>query len=1041
MNDIPVNSVVSKIRGYVFARRSGLPMGLCALHLFTLCSLSFAQPIYEVTAKDPAFFVVRGSKPIDILSLILILSVIIPAALLILEALLRLVSMRAHLAVHAVVMAILFALYGTQIVKTLQFLDGFLAIILACLLGTGGGILYLSANPFRVFITLVSPVCLLFPVLFIFGSQVHKVVFPGSQVSQKPHNAALNLQLQNKPPIFFIVMDELPTVSLLDAEGKIDPNRFPHLANFAKTAYWFRHATTASTFTTSAIPAALSGVLPTKRLLPIVKDHPNTLFTLLKDDYEFNVREPVTHICPSQLSARGSDDLKYSPRMTSLLSDLSIVYMHIVFPFRYSRHLPPIDCQWGNFAARAAQEIDPTDPALGSEPFKQEKRWEKKEVHRFLKTSERLRCYRDFICNIREDAHGTLNFIHFMMPHPPWLYLPSGKKHSKEGRIAAIARKNDKYIGPQEAVTQYHHRHLLQLAFSDELLGSLFDHLKQEKLFDDSLIVITSDHGASFEADDFRRRLSKRNIADILFVPLLLKLPGQREQVISNVNANTADIVPTIAQVLDITLPWHVTGRSLIARDRERRSETVIWVAEGGRAQTFEFGKLQEAMGKALARNVSRFSLHDERSTLFRFGKYMDYIGKSLEEFEIIEDTIAFSLDQDIPLCNVHASANLLPCSLSGKVRYLGEGDRAPTYAFSVNGVIQSFSVAFRIADEFHLSTIIPEHALRLGMNEVDLYLVETEDSGKIVLRGRQRNADEYKRGEKFLLDSDANSLIRGNGIQYPIAKPGIIGGKVEKVMQQCGNIVFEGWAENTKAKEPPDQVLMLDEGKLISATRPDLPVRSMGRGVRIEPCAWHGFRFVVAKAEVLKFKTMPSFYAISSHPRISSKLDFSRNALWTLAVIGDQPVDESPGKRPVKKDDALFVLKGDIGRERIRFNNQITVLDSPDVPLKQLVIMATGHDPYLWLPPLDYPKFGEVSVIIDITCPGESQFLQVYYLTEGQGKYAGSRSVKEVTEKGRNVVCLRIPEPGVVGRLRIDPGQVQGKYLIHKIVVRAERR
>ena len=43
------------------------------------------------------------------------------------------------------------------------------------------------------------------------------------------------------PSVVLIVLDELPTQSLLDATGGIDSARFPNLAAFADDATWYRH--------------------------------------------------------------------------------------------------------------------------------------------------------------------------------------------------------------------------------------------------------------------------------------------------------------------------------------------------------------------------------------------------------------------------------------------------------------------------------------------------------------------------------------------------------------------------------------------------------------------------------------------------------------------------------------------------------------------------------------------------------------------------------------------------------------------------------
>ena len=42
-------------------------------------------------------------------------------------------------------------------------------------------------------------------------------------------------------------------------------------------------------------------------------------------------------------------------------------------------------------------------------------------------------------------------------------------------------------------------RHLLQLAYVDSLIGDLVQELKAQGIYDDALVVLTADHGISFE--------------------------------------------------------------------------------------------------------------------------------------------------------------------------------------------------------------------------------------------------------------------------------------------------------------------------------------------------------------------------------------------------------------------------------------------------------------------------------------------------------------------------------------------------------------
>ena len=65
-------------------------------------------------------------------------------------------------------------------------------------------------------------------------------------------------------------------------------------------------------------------------------------------------------------------------------------------------------------------------------------------------------------------------------------------------------------------------------AAMDEALGALFDELRRLGRWDDTLIVVTSDHGEYFGEHDLLEH-SKDVYEPVLRVPLLIKFPGQRE--------------------------------------------------------------------------------------------------------------------------------------------------------------------------------------------------------------------------------------------------------------------------------------------------------------------------------------------------------------------------------------------------------------------------------------------------------------------------------------------------------------------------------
>lgn len=850
---------------------------LCSLHLFTLCSLAFAKPIFDVTARDAAFFVVRGSRPVDIVSLVIILSVAIPAALTMVEGIFRLCGRKVQFALHFVAVGALVSVYAAPYVKHLKVVDGVPAISVILALGLCAALLYVTTQSFRRLLSLASPLILILPAFFVFGSQVGQIILPAKFPWARDNSKVQQVYLKNKPPIIFVQLDELPIVSLLDAKGNIDAKRFPNLAEFAKTANWFRFTTTVSGQTTSAIPAILTGISPQKKLLPNVTDHPNNLFTLLSRHYRFNVHELATYLCPEELSSRYRETPPFQQRISSLLSDLTVVFLHVVLPDSYTRRLPLITNQWGNFgkAIPAAQTTRPQDKA--KIPTEEEL---VKRIYSHLE-EDRATYFHKFVASISGEKE-TLNFIHLLLPHNPMEYLPSGKKHSTYTEVEGVSRIDDKFVGPQGLVDQYHYRHLLQLAYLDRMLGELIDKLKKSNMFDDSLIVFLADHGASFTSNDCNRNLTDSNVGDLAFVPLLIKVPGQKKGVVSDVEATTVDVLPTIADVLGTTLPWQTSGTSLL-NVKHPTAPTRPFLSEDGKVHLFEYKKLLQMREKALARNVSLFGLSDPGSTLFWFGKYRRLMGRSAIEIDTVPGSFQVQSDQVKLFDFIDMKSNFIPAKISGKVSVGISGKSNPVVAISINGIIQGVAETQFARKELIFSTVIPEDAFRQGKNDIRFYLVSTKANG-----------------EQYLVSSDnklnytlkADHILTTSGKRLPIVVQGLQG-RVDDISADRtdgNNVRIAGWAANAEKSKPVDAVLVFANGKFFNAYRTTILRPDIAKSFRAKELQLSGFKDLIPAKLIPNLRNIRVF-AISGE--IASELGYKPSLGISPDYVKRLPLNE----------------------------------------------------------------------------------------------------------------------------------------------------
>jgi hypothetical protein len=668
--------------------------------LLAVSGFALAQPLFDILGKNAEFFAVRGSTPGDIVLFGLVVTFVPALVLLAVELVVGVLSASAARVVHQVFLALLGAVFGVQALKR-GGLDGTVVLIGgAVVIGLVISVAAWRARPARTFLNVLSAAPLVFLALFLLNSPVEKLVFAGGNA----HAAAA--RVQSATPVVFLLFDEFPVIDLQEKDGAIDAQRFPNFSKLAAGSTWFRNTTTVSASTTVAVPAILTGTRPVKGALPIYRDHPNNLFTLLRHRYRMEVTESQTRLCPRSLckSKRGNA----SSRLSSLYSDVRIVYLHLLAPPALEDELPAIDESWGDFGAGSTNEADvATDqgpPKVDLSTF-------------YL---GRVHDFNRFVASFRAPGNGppTLYFLHVLLPHAPWLYFP-------DGRIRAVARTNapgrrgELWFNAQLA-EQAWQRHLLQTGYTDRLLGKFLRRLHRTGLWDKALVVVTADHGISFRGGDLRRHATRRNLAELAFTPLFVKLPGQGQgRVVDDRHVLTLDILPTIADVLGIKIPWKVDGSSALSGGHGSDRVDVAGVK----------APYAGALAQRHASLMRQFELFGTRTWGPQFsgtGPYRLLVGRSVASLKpsgpgngkVKLDRIGSKLVRSFP-----SGSRLVPSPLAGSVSGLQPG---AAIALALNGDVVAVTQVYRERPGSgpSVSALVPESSFHPGRNSVRAFLV-----------------------------------------------------------------------------------------------------------------------------------------------------------------------------------------------------------------------------------------------------------------------------------------------------------------------------
>ncbi len=104
-----------------------------------------------------------------------------------------------------------------------------------------------------------------------------------------------------------------------------------------------------------------------------------------------------------------------------------------------------------------------------------------------------------------------------------------------------------------------------EIAYTDYEIGRVLGYLKENDRLDNSLVIITADHGESLDEHNLYTQHCLDLYTPASEVPLILKLPGdiEKNKVIFS-PVNTIDIAPTILQKTNITVPSLFRGHSLL---------------------------------------------------------------------------------------------------------------------------------------------------------------------------------------------------------------------------------------------------------------------------------------------------------------------------------------------------------------------------------------------------------------------------------------------------------------------------------------------
>ena len=165
-------------------------------------------------------------------------------------------------------------------------------------------------------------------------------------------------------------------------------------------------------------------------------------------------------------------------------------------------------------------------------------------------------------------------YLHYFDPH--WNYEPPGPYDKRftnpeyDGDADGTWSFISKFLDTSTHMSAEDLRHVIglydgEIAYTDHYLGRLFKYLKKLDMWDDTLLVILSDHGEEFKDHGSMHHI-RTLYNEVTHVPLIVKLPGGRPSGWSariGARVSTIDVAPTLLDLTRTPIPPSFQGKSL----------------------------------------------------------------------------------------------------------------------------------------------------------------------------------------------------------------------------------------------------------------------------------------------------------------------------------------------------------------------------------------------------------------------------------------------------------------------------------------------
>ena len=483
-----------------------------------LTGLAVTQPLLDLFGRNPEFFVAGNYSAGQIVWFALVVAFVPPLVGIAVVAGATLVGRPVGMAVYAAVVALLAT---TLVLSVLRWVGVDRAVVmLAFSLGVGAALtlFVVKTRGGTLLVSYLAVANLLFVGSFLFFSPTSELVAGDGS----PDVGGVDVP-PLRAPVVVVVLDEVPAATIMRADGTINAERYPGFAELAAVSTWFRNASSPAQPHPPGRPRRSSPARsPNGEDLPTYGDHP------AQPVHAARSRRPGA---PLRVGDRPvpAGHLRRADPASRAPGDRG----------RLDRLRPPGAAR--GRCATACRRSTTRGAPTASEHRARTRRPSRAPVRRRI--AIRTTKWRALAPRSDEErprpgprarptrlgaitARPALHVVHVPCPTGPWVLSRTGVAtvvHAA-GADATEPRRRTEFRSPARVPAAQHAGRRRRRRWSASWSTSCV----RMPAWEDTLLVVTSDHGTNLTPPDIGRDTSPtRNREEVYRVPLFIKAPGQ----------------------------------------------------------------------------------------------------------------------------------------------------------------------------------------------------------------------------------------------------------------------------------------------------------------------------------------------------------------------------------------------------------------------------------------------------------------------------------------------------------------------------------